>query len=343
MLYFIHGDGAPLHLKIDEVIREISEKNTKIPKKSFDCSIGEIENFIETVSQNSMFVPKESLFVKRFEKLKSSDRERVLKILGNLNLATKEIIFSYEEEIDDFGRRVDEQGDEKKKKDKLVKGFEKIGIVICQRRENQLKSGIFYASRELNITEKEAEKLIEIVGEDIFKLQNEIKKIKNFLEDRDYSFEIVKDILSQSREYKSKKLLENMIERKNPKEILEYLEIEKEYFSVMSGVFEEFLTMYKIKLLERDRKINLSMSYNDFKGESYEKIKERFLNPFTGRAISAYPIFLKFKNCKIYNVQELEEALKKIAKIEYDHKSGEIPIEISLPIFLVELYFPVEI
>ncbi|MGL4403429.1 MAG: hypothetical protein ACRCTS_06900 [Fusobacteriaceae bacterium] len=338
MLYFIHGDGAPLHLKIDEILEETEAKNPGIRKKSFDFSIGEIDSFIQSVSQNSMFDPKEQLLVKRFERVKHSDREKIIKILGGLNLSTKEIIFSYEEEIDEFGRRTDEQGDEKKKKDKLIKGFKEIGIVICQRKENQLKSSIFFASRELNIGEREAEKLVGIVGEEIFKLRNEIEKIKSFLEGRDYSLELVKDILSQSREYKSKKILETMIEKKEPGEVLGYLEQEKEYFSVLSGIFEEFLSMYKIKLLESEREISLNMSYNDFKGATYEKIKERFLNPFTWRPLAAYPIFLKFKFCKSYTVQELEKALKKIGEIEYNHKSGELPIEISLPLFLIETF-----
>ncbi|MGL4253907.1 MAG: DNA polymerase III subunit delta [Fusobacteriaceae bacterium] len=338
MLYFIYGDGAPLYLKTDEILEEIGGKNPGISKKTFDCSIGEIESFIESVSQNSMFASKEQLLVKRFERLKHADRERVLKILNSLNLATKEIVFSYEEETDEFGRRVDELGDEKKKKDKLVKGFEKIGVVICQRKENQLKSSIFYASRELNIGEREAEQLIDIVGEEIFKLRNEIEKIKSFLGGRDYSLELVRDILSQSREYKSKKILETMIEKREPKEVLGYLEQEKEYFSVLSGIFEEFLSMYKIKLLEESREISLNMSYNDFKGAPYEKIKERFLNSYSWRPLAAYPIFLKFKFCKFYTLQELEKALKKIGEIEYNHKSGELPIEISLPLFLIETF-----
>lgn len=338
MLYFIHGDGTPLYLKIDEVLEEIEKKNPGISKKTFDCSIGEIENFIQSVSQNSMFAPKERFLVKRFERLKHSDRERVLKVLSSLNLATKEIVFSYEEEIDEYGRRVDELGDEKKKKEKLIKGFEKIGVISCQRKENQLKSSIFYASRELNIGERQAEQLIDIVGEEIFKLKSEIEKIKIFLEGKDYSLELVRDILSQSHEYKSKKIIETMIEKRDPYEVLAYIEQEKEYFSVLSGIFEEFLTMYKIKLLEESRDISLNMSYNDFKGEVYEKIKERFLNSFTWRPLAAYPIFLKFKFCKLYTHKELEEALKKVGKLEYEHKSGEVPIEISLPLFLLETF-----
>lgn len=338
MLYFIYGDGAPLHLKIDEILEEIEKKNPGISKKTFDFSIGELDRFVESVSQNSMFASKELLLVKRFERVKSTDREKIIKILNTLNLATKEVVFSYEEEIDDFGRRVDEIGDEKKKKEKLVKGFEKIGIILCQRKENQLKSAIFFTSRELNIGERDAEKLIDIVGDEIFKLKNEIQKIKGFLNGRDYSLELVRDILSQSREYKSKKILENMIEKKDPKEVLEYLEQEKEYFPLLSGVFEELLMLYKIKLLNESREISLTMGYNDFKTQPYEKIKDRFLNFFTGRPLAAYPIFLKFKFCKQYSVKELEEALKKIGKIEYDHKSGEMPIEISLPIFLIETF-----
>lgn len=336
MLYFIYGDGAPLYLKIDEILEEIEKKNFGISKKTFDFSIGEQERFIETVSQNSMFDPKELLIVKRFERAKSTDREKILKILNTLNLASKEVIFSYEEEVDDFARRPDEMGDEKKKKDKLIKGFEKIGVVFCHRKENQLKSAIFFTSKELNISEREAEKLINIVGDEIFRLRNEIDKIKGFLNGKDYSLELVREILSQSREYKSKKIMETMIEKRECREVLEYLEQEKEYFSLLSGVFEELLTIYKIKCLNESREINLSMGYNDFKGEPYEKIKERFLNFFTGRPIAAYPIFLKFKLCKNYTLEELERALKKVGKLEYDHKNGEIPIEISLPLFLIE-------
>lgn len=338
MLYFVYGDGTPLYLKIDEMLQDIEKKNSGIQKKTFDFSIGEIENFIESVSQNSMFDPKERLLVKRFERLKYSDKERILKVLSSLNLATKEILISYEEEIDDYGRRPDELGDEKKKKEKLLKGFEKIGVINCQRKENQLKSSIFFASRELSIGEREAEKLVDIIGEDIFKLKTEIEKIKNFLGNRDYSLVLVRDILSQSSEYKSKKILEIMIEKKELGKVLEYLEQEKEYFSILSGIFEEFLALYKIKLLEENREISFNMNYNDFKGEPYEKIKERFLNSFSGKPVSAYPIFLKFKFCKLYTTEELEKALKKIGKLEYDHKSGEIPIEISLPLFLIEIF-----
>lgn len=336
MLYFLYGDGAPLMIKLDELTAEILRKNPGIERKSFDFSIGERESFLEAVSQNSIFSPKEFLIAKRFERLKSQDREKILKALQGLNLASKEVVVVYEEFFDEYDRRVDEvdKSDATKKK-KLIEGFEKIGKVICYRKENQKKSAMFYLEKELNIGEYEAEKLLELIGEDLFKIKNEIEKIKNFLNGELYSLEKVKSILSVSKDYKFKKIFEKMLLTRNVHEMINYINDEREYFPLLYSLYDELSTIFKLRLLQRENKIRLDMSYNDFKDRIYEEVSKNFLNSLTGRPIHSYPLYLKFKMAEKYEIDELRKSLKTIGEIEYRGKSGEEPIEFSLAPFLL--------
>ena len=100
MFYFIYGD-TPLPLKYEEVIDKIKKSNPNIPTKIYDASQGEEENFLESISINSMFVPKELIVFKRAEKSKRLDQ--LLKIVGEYDLAKKEIVVIYEEELNDYG------------------------------------------------------------------------------------------------------------------------------------------------------------------------------------------------------------------------------------------------
>lgn len=339
MLYFLYGDGTPLMLKLDELTAEIEKKNPGIVKRSFDFSIGERDSFLETVSQNSIFAPKEFLLVKRFEKLKAGEREKILKALQGLNLSSKEIIIVYEEFFDEYDRRTDETDkSEAGKKKKLIEGFEKIGTSLCFRKENQRKSAIFFLEKELNISEYESEKLIELIGEDLFKIKNEIEKIKNYLNGEEYSLEKIKDILSVSKEYKFKKILENMLLQREAGEMLEYMSSEGEYYSLLYPLYDELLMLFKLKLLEGENRIRFNMSYNDFKDKVYESVSENFLHSLTGKPTHAYPIFLKFKTAEKYEADELREALISIGELEYESKSGEKPIELTLPPFIMSFF-----
>ncbi|MGL4687986.1 MAG: hypothetical protein ACRCVS_04790, partial [Fusobacteriaceae bacterium] len=186
MIHFIYGDGTPFQLKYNKILNEIKSENSKIKEKYFDFSLNENEEFIQNISQNSIFATKEIFVVKRLEKYKNI--EKFIKTLEDFNLSEKDIIFNYEEFLSEFGKRTDESDKkETDKKNKIIKSFENLGKTHKARTEDAKKSTIFFVEKELKISEKEASKLVEIIGEDYYKVRGEVDKINNFLNGEKYS------------------------------------------------------------------------------------------------------------------------------------------------------------
>ena len=52
MIYFLHGDTAPLQIKYEEILDEIKSNNPSIPEKIFDASLDEVTQFFDSVSTN---------------------------------------------------------------------------------------------------------------------------------------------------------------------------------------------------------------------------------------------------------------------------------------------------
>ncbi|MGL4392259.1 MAG: hypothetical protein ACRCSK_02330, partial [Fusobacteriaceae bacterium] len=278
-------------------------------------------NFLVKVSQNSMFGGKEIFVVKRFEQLKNPDK--FIKSLGEFSLAEKDVIFLYEEEINEFGKRTNEP--DKKSKEAL----EKIGEIILARTEDQKKSTENFVIKELGITKIEALKLLEIIGEEFFKVRNEVEKIKNFLGDETYSLEKVQGVLIASTEFNIRKLIDKFLISKEKKDLLVYLEQEKLYFQFVATILEEMITLYKLKLLLDNREIRYDISYNDF-NVLYKTLGKRFLNSTTKRQIPAYPIFLKIKLATEFDSEFLLSKIKEMSDIEYEIKSGNISDDIAI-------------
>ena len=135
MFYFIYGD-IPLPLKYEELLEKIKKSNPNIPTKIYDASQGEEENFLESISINSMFASKELLVLKRAEKYKKLDQ--LLKIIGDYDLGKKEIIITYEEELNDFRKAFNEVGK------KVLTNAEKLGKIIVARKYMEKKGVHFF-------------------------------------------------------------------------------------------------------------------------------------------------------------------------------------------------------
>ena len=336
MIHFIYGDGTPLQLKYNEILSEINKKNPKIKEKYYDFSLNESEDFIQSISQNSIFATKEIFVVKRFEKYKNIDK--FIKILEDFNFAEKIIIFIYEEFITEFGKRSDES-DKKEldKKNKMINKFESLGKIYRARVEDAKKATIFYIEKELKITEKEAVKLIDIIGEDYYKVKGEVEKIISFLNGEEYSLEKIENILITSKEFNIRKLIEKFFLQGEKKNLINYLEKEKLYFQFLGSILEELITFLKLKLLIEDGEIRVNISYNEFV-TAYNSCGKRFINSITKRIIPAYPIFLKIKIANKFDVDFLEDKIIELSDIEYEIKSGNITDEMGIYSFIATFY-----
>lgn len=328
MIYFLHGDTAPLQIKYGEIIDKIKSNNPSIPEKIFDASLDEVTLFFDSISTNSIFSPKELIILKRAEDFKNLDG--IAKSLKMYNLAQKEIVIIYEEFLNDYGKIKNPIPK------KTLDSFQEIAEIICFRKENEKKAIIFYIQHELNISEYEAEKFVELVGDDFFKVKNEVEKVKSFLDGDSFNLEKVKPLLSINEEYNLKNLIENFLISKNVKDLLHFVSKEKLHNNFIYGIAEELIFYLKLSSLAQDNILNKNISYKKFNEGIFENIKMFFL---TDRGYPhPYTLFLKLKNIDIFDEFFLRKKLKELTYLEYSIKSGNLDVEIGVEDYIIGFF-----
>ena len=328
MIYFLHGDTAPLQIKYGEIIDKIKSNNPSIPEKIFDASLDEVTLFFDSISTNSIFSPKELIILKRAEDFKNLDS--IAKSLKMYNLAQKEIVIIYEEFLNDYGKIKNPIPK------KTLDSFQEIAEIICFRKENEKKAIIFYIQQELNISEYEAEKFVELVGDDFFKVKNEVEKVKSFLDGDSFNLEKIKPLLSINEEYNLKNLIENFLISKNVKDLLHFVSKEKLHNNFIYGIAEELIFYLKLSSLAQDNILNKNISYKKFNEGIFENIKMFFL---TDRGYPhPYTLFLKLKNIDIFDEFFLRKKLKELTYLEYSIKSGNLDVEIGVEDYIIGFF-----
>ena len=328
MIYFLHGDTAPLQIKYGEIIDKIKSNNPSIPEKIFDASLDEVTLFFDSISTNSIFSPKELILLKRAEDFKNLDS--IVIPLKMYNLAQKEIVIVYEEFLNDYGKIKNPIPK------KTLDSFQEIAEIICFRKENEKKAIIFYIQHELNISEYEAEKFVELVGDDFFKVKNEVEKVKSFLDGDSFNLEKVKPLLSINEEYNLKNLIENFLISKNTKDLLHFVSKEKLHNNFIYGIAEELIFYLKLSSLAQDNILNKNISYKKFNEGIFENIKMFFL---TDRGYPhPYTLFLKLKNIDIFDEFFLRKKLKELTYLEYSIKSGNLDVEIGVEDYIIGFF-----
>lgn len=328
MIYFLHGDTAPLQIKYGEIIDKIKSNNPSIPEKIFDASLDEVTLFFDSISTNSIFSPKELIILKRAEDFKNLDS--IAKSLKMYNLAQKEIVIIYEEFLNDYGKIKNPIPK------KTLDSFQEIAEIICFRKENEKKAIIFYIQHELNISEYEAEKFVELVGDDFFKVKNEVEKVKSFLNGDSFNLEKIKPLLSINEEYNLKNLIENFLISKNTKDLLHFVSKEKLHNNFIYGIAEELIFYLKLSSLAQDNILNKNISYKKFNEGIFENIKMFFL---TDRGYPhPYTLFLKLKNIDIFDEFFLRKKLKELTYLEYSIKSGNLDVEIGVEDYIIGFF-----
>ena len=328
MIYFLHGDTAPLQIKYGEIIDKIKSNNPSIPEKIFDASLDEVTLFFDSISTNSIFSPKELIILKRAEDFKNLDG--IAKSLKMYNLAQKEIVIVYEEFLNDYGKIKNPIPK------KTLDSFQEIAEIICFRKENEKKAIIFYIQHELNISEYEAEKFVELVGDDFFKVKNEVEKVKSFLDGDSFNLEKIKPLLSINEEYNLKNLIENFLISKNVKDLLHFVSKEKLHNNFIYGIAEELIFYLKLSSLAQDNILNKNTSYKKFNEGIFENIKMFFL---TDRGYPhPYTLFLKLKNIDIFDEFFLRKKLKELTYLEYSIKSGNLDVEIGVEDYIIGFF-----
>ncbi len=325
MLYFLYGD-IPLELKYNELIKKIREDNPGIAEKYYDAGLKEEEGFLQSLSINSMFGGTELLVLKRLNTMKKGDK--FLSILENFIITNKIVVVTYEECLDEYGKAKNAL----KKTDPILKVAPKLFKVTEARQAGEKKALLFYITRELSISEGEAQRLLDMLDDNSALVKNELEKIKLFLDGEPFSFERIEGIISYSKDYNLGILIGDFLAG-NTSKLLKHLKHDKSYMGFLYALTGELDTLYKLKQLEKKGTISYSTSYNAFKDRVYNSVKDHFTTG-AGRPMHPYPLFLKFKLLNRFREEFLLKKLNELLEIEYKFKSGQGDEEILVESFI---------
>ena len=321
MIYFI-GGKKQREFKYFEILEKIRKENVGISESFFDADLKENEKFLEKININSIFSSQELVVLKRAEKLKNI--EEILKYIANLEIVNKEIVIDYDKEDGKFGAKL------KRLLDELGKN-KKMKVFLFQKEtEEEIRA---YVIDELEINGgRDLALLLEMIGNNPFKVRNEVAKIKIFLNGEKFDIEKIKNVVSVEKEYRIYEMTRNILLNK-PADVMGYLEQKKEYMGILYSLYSEIETMYKISSLKK-RGRKFSRNYNAFKME-FEEIKEVFKS--NNRIPNSYVIFKKLELEQNYTNLNLKKLVFRCWEIEREIKTGKIEMETGVEILIMEI------
>ena len=320
MIYFI-GGKKQREFKYFEILEKIRKENVGISESFFDVDLKENEQFLEKININSIFSSQELAVLKRAEKLKNI--EEILKYIANLEIVNKEIIIDYDKEDGKFGAKL------KKLLDELEKNRKMKVFLFQKETEEEIRA---YIVNELGINGRDLALLLEMIGNNPFKVRNEVEKIKVFLNGDKFDIEKIKNVVSVEKEYRIYEMTRNILSNK-PANVMRYLEQKKEYMGILYSLYSELETMYKISSLKK-RGRKFSRNYNTFKME-FEEIKEVFKS--NNRILNSYVIFKKLEIEQNYTNLNLKKLVFRCWEIERDIKMGKIEMETGVNVLIMEI------
>ena len=321
MIYFI-GGKKQREFKYFEILEKIRKENVGISESFFDVDLKENEQFLEKININSIFLSQELVVLKRAEKLKNI--EEILKYIANLEIVNKEIVIDYDKEDGKFGAKL------KKLLDELEKNRKMKVFLFQKETEEEIRA---YVIDELEINGgRDLALLLEMIGNNPFKVRNEVEKIKVFLNGEKFDIEKIKNVVSVEKEYQIYEMTRNIL-LNNPADVMRYLEQKKEYMGILYSLYSELETMYKISSLKK-RGRKFSRNYNTFKME-FEEIKEIFKS--NNRIPNSYVIFKKLELEQNYTNLNLKKLVFRCWEIEREIKTGKIEMETGVEILIMEI------
>ena len=320
MIYFI-GGKKQREFKYFELLEKIRKENVGISESFFDVDLKENEKFLEKININSIFSSQELVVLKRSEKLKNI--EEILKYIANLEIVNKEIIIDYDKEDGKFGAKL------KKLLDELEKNRKMKVFLFQKETEEEIRA---YIVNELGINGRDLALLLEMIGNNPFKVRNEVEKIKVFLNGEKFDIEKIKNVVSVEKEYRIYEMTRNILLNK-PADVMGYLEQKKEYMGILYSLYSELETIYKISSLKK-RGRKFSRNYNAFKME-FEEIKEVFKS--NNRIPNSYVIFKKLELEQNYTNLNLKKLVFRCWEIERDIKMGKIEMETGVNVLIMEI------
>ncbi len=317
MLYFLFGSDT---FRSQEKLKEIIDKyqnrfsGLNLIRLNFKkCDFNEFKNFTETVS---MFKEKKLIIIEDIFSEPQALQEKLLNYLKTKNLNTNQDIF-----IIFLAKEVDS-------KNKLVQFLNKKAKLWCFNPLNntQLKKwiGEYCKKHKILINNLAIEKLIIYAGNDLWRIVNEIEKLKAYKQGEIITIEDVNLLVKPDVELNIFDLID-ALGQKNKKRALKLLEdgfkkgIDENY--LLNRFIYQFRNILKIKTFLKE--------FPHLKNSPELAARQLGLHPFVVKKT--------ISQAKNFTLEELKKIYQKLFDIEASVKTSRINPKIALELFIIEL------
>ncbi|WP_156299248.1 DNA polymerase III subunit delta [Streptobacillus canis] len=293
MNYFISGHSAR-KIYMDKILNE-STKN----KMYFDENT--VSEFLSELNAGSLFSEPTLLVLKNASKVK--EISNVIKNVVSNTFSDKDVIIDYE------------CNKENKKVKDLLTNFE-IHEIIDEKQNNATL--LNFIKDSLKCSSKDANNIIEIIGNDYHSLKNELEKISTYLNGEEFSFENIKPILSKNTNFFIFNLTEDILNKK----MIEFPV--KEHMALLASLTNDLEILYKLHLLE-------------IKNINYNNFKEQYGSHQFFKSLNTYYVFKKIEFLKNFTKERILELIKLSFQTDLKIKSGLLPLEDGIETFILEI------
>ena len=311
MIIFLYGQDT---YRSRQKLNQIIEHYKKIHKsglnlKFFDCQTADFQDFEDEIRSNSMFKEKKLIVLKNIF-LNQKFKENFLKNSSKLSQSNDIILFHEEREISSTDLLF-------KFLKKQVKSQE-FKPLEGQKLKNWAKKELSKFRTE--ISPEALDKLINFVGNDLWQLSNEVKKLVNFKAKGKIGPEDVELLVKPKIEADIFKTID-AIALKNKKQALKllhkHLEKGDNPLYLLSMINFQFRNLLIIKdLIEKNRPY-------------YSILKTSKLHPFVVKK--------SYQQAQKFTSQELKKIYQKIFQVDLTIKTGKIEPETALDILIAEI------
>ena len=257
--------------------------------------------FLNEINSGSLFSEPKIVLLNNAEKIKNISQ--ILEKLTNQDDSNEEIIIVYN------------SVKENKKINDLTKTFNTYSIFNTNLNR---KKFLEYIEKRLKIKNSEANQLLDLLDEDYYLIKNELDKIDNFLNGKPYSLDNIKPILSKTSKFIIFELTNNILNNRKINFPI------KEHMGILSSLINDFDLIYKLHV-------------SKIKENNYNNFKEIINNFDIFNSYSPYYVFKKQEFLNKFTKKECLNFLKIGFKTELMIKNGEIPLEIGVENFLMNI------
>jgi len=314
MIIFLYG---PDTYRSRQKLNEIIERYKKIHKsglslKFFDFEKDSFDDFRDALKSSSMFREKKLLILKNLFSNQKAEND-FLKNLKEIS-KSKEIILIYEEEIDEKSPLA-----EKLKKEAKSHKFNLLeGIFL----ENWIKRE--FQKYSAKIEPQALDLLVDYVGNDLWQMENEIKKLVSYKEEQTIKKEDIKLLVKPKIETDIFKTID-AIAAKNKRKALslikEHLEEGNSPAYLLAMINFQFRNLLIIKSCE----LKHELYANDM----------RILSRKLG--IHPYVIGKTIQQMRRFSFEELKKIYRKIFEADLNIKTGKMEPETALDLLITEI------